>query len=405
MKKQLTEIEKKEYEYLLKVLSAGINGFSAPEPYNGIDWENILSYSKHCSVNSIFANVVLKLPKEKLAQNEVVSRLFKIKNMELLIDGNLHYEVEKVIAEFDKLKIRNLPLKGYFMKNEYPQSDFRSVCDFDILFDKNDLEKLYQAFENLGYEFVSNDGSQYHFQKKPYMYIEMHSTLTYENDEYSILGNAFDRAKKRNEYEYSYEMTPEDYYIFMLVHASHHYRTGGMGIRMVLDEYVYYKNHCKTFDFDYLNKQLKAVNLTIFEKKLRQLAFDWFETPHPKLTFNNFETYILLSAVIGRLDVSIAVYSATEILKSKKEGKKSSKFAFLITSIFPSRKSLSYKYPYLEKFPVLLPVAWVSRWWHRFFVQKNVNIKRGITNRMSYTNDDISYLQNLMEEVGFSDLQ
>ena len=405
MRKYLTENEKKEYEFLIKALASSVNGFSAPVPYEGIQWENLLLYSAQSNVKSLFVNSVLKLSGDMLPQNEILSRLLRIKNRELLIDVNLNYEVEKIIAEFDKLKIRNLPLKGYFMKKEYPQSDFRSVCDFDILFDKNDLELLYKAFENLGYEFVSTDGSQYHFQKKPYMYIEMHSTLTYENDEYSMLANAFDRAKKRSNFEYSYEMTLEDYYVFMLVHSSHHYRSGGMGIRMVLDEYIYYKNHKDEFNYDYLNKQLKAIKLTKFEERLRQLAFDWFGDNQPKMTFNDFEVYILLSAVIGRLDVSVAVNSATEILKAEKNGKKSSKLSFLLKSIFPDVERLKCYYPYLEKFPVLLPVAWISRWCKRFFVEKNVHIKRGISNRLSYTDEDIRYLRGVMKEVGFSDLE
>lgn len=54
----------------------------------------------------------------------------------MLIDGNLSYETEKILKAFDENKIKNIPLKGYFMKKEYPRSDFRSVSDVDILFDR-----------------------------------------------------------------------------------------------------------------------------------------------------------------------------------------------------------------------------------------------------------------------------
>jgi hypothetical protein len=33
----------------------------------------------------------------------------------------------------------------------------------------------------------------------------------------------------------------------------------------------------------------------------------------------------------------------------------------LIRSVFPSKKSLEGRYPYLKKHPILLPVAWCTR--------------------------------------------
>lgn len=74
------------------------------------------------------------------------------------------------------------------------------------------------------------------------MNIEMHATLVHENEEsYPLLVNQLDRSTKRDGYSYSYEMSHEDFYIYMLVHNSNHFRIGGMGARMVLDSYVFLK--------------------------------------------------------------------------------------------------------------------------------------------------------------------
>lgn len=60
----------------------------------------------------------------------------------MLIDGNLSYETEKILKAFDENKIKNIPLKGYFMKKEYP----RSVSDVDILFDRKQADLVKSIF-------------------------------------------------------------------------------------------------------------------------------------------------------------------------------------------------------------------------------------------------------------------
>ena len=88
------------------------------------------------------------------------------------------------------------------------------------------------------------------------------ATLVHENEEsYPLLVNQLDRSTKRDGYSYSYEMSHEDFYIYMLVHNSNHFRIGGMGARMVLDSYVFLKNHQSELDYDYLNVMLEKIGI------------------------------------------------------------------------------------------------------------------------------------------------
>ena len=75
MKKQLSDIEKKEYSYLIGVLSSAVNGTPAPVPYEGINWLRLFNISKVCGLNSAFANTVLTIPKEYLPNDETVKIL------------------------------------------------------------------------------------------------------------------------------------------------------------------------------------------------------------------------------------------------------------------------------------------------------------------------------------------
>lgn len=404
MKRQLSDVEKKEYSYLISVLSSAVNDTPAPIPYEGINWNRLFDRSKVCGLNAAFANTVLTLPKEYLPNDDAIKILKENINAELLIDINHNYEIEKVLSAFDKQKIKNVPLKGYFMKTEYPRSDYRSISDFDILFNRNQIDLVKQVFSELGYDFLHNDDNQYHFQKKPYVYIEMHATLVHEWESYyPYLVDIIDNSKKRDGYEFSYELSFEDHYLYMLVHNSNHLRLGGLSVRMLLDTYVYYRNHKEDFDFDYLDKKLRLFKLEIFEKRIREIAFKWFSPDKSIVSFDDLETFILLSARLGRVDAGVMISSHKMIKSAEKQGKRKSKFSYFLKSLFPNKKSMSVNYPYLNSLPFLLPVSWTQMWFRRFFIDKNVNVKKGLKNRFSYTDDDVKYYKGLLDETGFDD--
>lgn len=207
MRKHLNDNEKIEFKYLLELVSSSVNGTAPPIPYDGIKWQSIKMLANYCSVESLVANAVLSLDK-KYVSPEVYEKFKQNLSVEMLIDGNLSYETEKILKAFDENKIKNIPLKGYFMKKEYPRSDFRSVSDVDILFDRKQADSVKKVFSELGYTFLNEDDNQYHFEKKPMMNIEMHATLVHENEEsYPLLVNQLDRSTKRDGYSYSYEMS------------------------------------------------------------------------------------------------------------------------------------------------------------------------------------------------------
>lgn len=402
MKRTLTDDEKNIFEYLLKIISATIKEKQSPVPYEGINYKILLKTAEICGFASLVSNALLEVGRKYDFPKELVAKLKSIQGQQLLIDGVLCYEVEKILRIFDKYKIKNAPLKGYFLKNEYPRSDFRSVSDFDILFDKSQTELVRKAFAELGYEYVQDDDTQCHFRKLPYTYIEMHSSLVHkDNKYYKYLQNQLDTAVKRNGYEYSYRLKDEDHYLYLLIHSSNHFCKGGMSIRMMLDIYLFYKHHKNNFDIEYIYKKLDLYGLKRFEKIVLQVCENWFENDCPVITFDDFETYIMLSCTLGRLDASIMIDSQN--VEKLKKGERRSKLAYFMESIFPPIKAYKYRFTYINKYPFLLPVAWASHWIDRIFIRKDVNLKRGIKNRISYSNDDVDYFYSLLNEVGLNE--
>lgn len=401
MKKHLSEAEKIKYSYFLSLVSSVLNGTEAPLPYENCSLESIIRIADETRMDAIFDEAIIMLSKKFSVSAELLSYAKKDLNHWIYIDTAMKYEIENLLKCFDKEQIYNLPMKGYFLKNDYPNPFERSISDYDILFDINDIDSIKNIFKQNGYKFLKNDDQQYHFVKAPFMYIEMHrSLLKKDNKNYSLLENQLEKAKVRDGYSYSKEMTLEDYYIYMLLHSAKHFSQGGIGIRMIADEYVFYKKYSDQLNQKYLSEQFEKLGITLFEKKLRDISLKWFSKGSEVKDFDDVEEYILLSMTLGRVDV--AVMSEMERRRVNTEtGRKKSRFVNFISSLFPNKTYMENKYSFVEKMPILLPYSWACMWCRRIFIDRNINIKKGFINRTSYTDDDVSYFNYIQKEVGF----
>lgn len=401
MKKHLNDAQKKKYAYYLSLVSSVLNGTEQQLPYENCNLDHIRQISNDTRMDAIFDEAVLMLSKKYSVSDELLSYAKNNLNHWIYIDMMMKYEIESLLKSFDEGKIYNLPMKGYFLKEDYPNSFERSISDYDILFDINDIDSIKNIFKQNGYKFKKNDDQQYHFVKAPFMYIEMHrSLLKKDNINYSLLENQLEKAKVRDGYSYSKEMTLEDYYIYMLLHSAKHFSQGGIGIRMIADEYVFYKKYSDQLNQKYLSEQFEKLGITLFEKTLRDISLKWFSKGSEVKDFDDVEEYILLSMTLGRVDV--AVMSEMERRRVNTEtGRKKSRFVNFISSLFPNKTYMANKYSFVEKMPILLPYSWVCMWCRRIFIDRNINIKKGFNNRTSYTDDDVSYFTYIQKEVGF----
>lgn len=401
MKKHLSEAEKIKYSYFLSLVSSVLNDTEAPLPYENCSLESIKRIADETRMDAIFDEAVLMLSKKYSVSDELLSYAKNNLNHWIYIDTAMKYEIENLLKCFDKEQIYNLPMKGYFLKNDYPNPFDRSIADYDILFDINDIDSIKNIFKQNGYKFKKNDDQQYHFVKAPFMYIEMHrSLLKKDNINYSLLENQLEKAKVRDGYSYSKEMTLEDYYIYMLLHSAKHFSEGGIGIRMIADEYVFYKKYSDQLNQKYLSEQFEKLGITLFEKRLRDISLKWFSPDSSITDFDDVEEFILISMTLGRVDV--AVMSEMERRRvNTKTGRKKSRFVNFISSLFPNKTYMANKYSFVEKMPILLPYSWACMWCRRIFIDRNINIKKGFNNRTSYTDDDVSYFTYIQKEVGF----
>lgn len=405
MVKHINSENKKEYVYLLKLLYASLFDKDIPLPPDYLDWKFLYRLVNYNTCQTLFFNGINKLPKKYLPPEEIYSDLKQKNSICIVHDTNQMLELNSLFEDFEKNQIYFIPLKGYVIKADYPRSYFRLMSDSDILFMEEQIDIVKQVFAKHDFKFTFfDDDNQYHFEKPPYVYIEMHTSLVNHKDEmYDYYCEIWSKAHSKQGYKYFYEMTLEDYYIYMLVHSSKHFRLSGIGLRHLLDMYLFNQKYKNRLDYKYLQEELEKLGLYTYEKQLMNICVKWFE----KQDFQEFsliEEYILLSSTLGTRAVTFANMSLDHKKEMEKGKKKPSKIRFFLKSVFPSIKSMQIHYRYLEKLPFLLPVSWIQMWFSRLFIQRNVSFKEGMRNRLNYISDeDEQYINNILKSAGFKE--
>lgn len=377
----LSDAKKEKFICYIDLLTSVINNTQPPNIPKDFDWEFICRNAQRNNVLNILGYAVNNL--ENKPDEQLIKVIENDRRYSILKETSQLFQVEKVLQEFEKAEIKNLPLKGYRIKSLYPRSDLRTMNDIDILVDKKDFKKTATIFENLGYTNKNIlNSTEIHFTKD-LLYFEIQSDLNSGDDTY--YDNIWDKLTLRDDYNYSYNMTLEDFYIYMVYHCVNHFKSGGIGIRMVMDIYVFLKSY-PDLDFEYVNGEFEKIGIITFAKRLKKLALNWFS--RDKTEIDNFGEFVLYSSTYGTRDI--------HFFQSANRSKK----GYLIKQIFIPYKSMKKQFPYLQKLPFLLPVSWVQYWFIRLFISRDINFKSGISDRITNLDQkNGGFVKNLMDEL------
>ena len=255
-------------------------------PYSDKDLEAVYEYVK---ISGISAITFMALENAVDASDES-SFMFEWKKMRLnAMRRNLLFDKERSeITNFlEQNRIWYLPLKGSVIKEMYPNPEMREMNDNDILIDQNGRDQAKEFMLSRGYQVKPNDkgviddkGNSDEFIKDPFFYFELHKFLIeerYSPKQYDYFLSIKDRLIKDTDKEYGYHMSDEDFYLYMICHAHKHFSRNGMGIRFLMDEYVFLKEKGEALDNDYINEKIREFGLEQFDADLRKvskMAFD-----------------------------------------------------------------------------------------------------------------------------------
>lgn len=288
--------------------------------------------------------------------------------------------LNQLFAAFEERQIDYLPLKGVLLKSLYPQPEMRRMGDADILFRREQYDRIKELLTEMGFTFDYETDHEAVW-KHPALLLEMHKRIVPRRDKdlYRYFGNGWSHAVADGERPYRYGFTPEMQFVSLFVHLVKHYRGGGIGLSHMIDLWVFRRAHPE-LDEAAVSAELDKVYLGEFYANVWETLQVWFEGAEPTEKTDFITNVIFENGVYGTRERAHLSYVARAGHNQK--ASTNNYFTKLLHLVFPPKSALQTKYPILRRCGVLLPCIWVVRWvdtllFHRKRIaQRNTDIQR-----------------------------
>lgn len=287
-----------------------------------------------------------------------------------------------VYKKLSEKNIKILVFKGIIFRNMYNNPDDRISSDEDILIKKEDYEKVKEFFLSEGFEFIDKGEECAYFSKSTGLCIEVSTSLfSHESKAYGHLNklfeDVFEKSIKINIDKIDIlTLSHEQHLIYIVFHNMKHFLTGGFGIRQVADFSKYIETYGEYINWEKFWSDLKDLNYDTFALNLIEISLKYLGFNNDKITYpdnitsfdelkNSQKYYINSESLINDiLDAGVfgastmdRKHTALMTLDAVEDKKKSNR----LKAVFPNVNYLKDNYTYLQKCPILLPVAWGQR--------------------------------------------
>lgn len=379
---------------ILVLIKSALSGTKLDLPKD-IDIENIVKYAKKNELGGMvyYGAVNCGVDTSVPAMQKLYMQTCRF----ILANENQLFEIDSVCKAFEENGIDYMPVKGTLLKHLYPQQDMRVMGDADILIKVDQYESIAKVMRGLGFtEKVESDHEL--AWCKPELFIELHKRLipSYNKDYFNYYGDGWQLAHPCKDRPHRFEMTDEDQMIYLFTHFAKHYRDGGIGIRHMVDLYVY---RCAKPDLDsaYIKKELEKLQLCEFYENVMYTISVWFEEAQENEISKVITDVIFGSGIYGTKEGHI-VSDGVRKLKGTNSAASARRKRW-ISIIFLSYKKMCLIYSFLKKAPFLLPIMWVVRWISVLFF-KGENIKKQQKQMATLTTEKIESYQQTLNFVG-----
>ena len=358
--------------------------------YNKIDiadWKSLAISARSSGLLPCLAYYYQSLPDEKKPSEEITAFFKKNLIKSTVVGTNQLSSVYEMQRIFEKNKIYNLVVKGAKTKTRYPDEVLRSMGDIDILYKPEQHKEFYNLMMNsLGYEDFQEGRKNDTYTKNKIIVVEAHRQLVSTESEYiDYLNTVWERAIPCQNCKYTYEMTIEDEFIYNIIHLVEHFKQGGVGIRFIMDIWVY---NNLDMNREYLKQELENLGLFDFYVTMSQLADYWFGNGESTELLEKLGEFICSSGIFGNRENVSAM--------AIEDG---SKIKTIIKVCFPSYKDMTTMFLWLKKYPFLLPIAWLIRAFRSLTKRKN-NVKVQLSVIKDGDNNKGNELREFYKECG-----
>lgn len=388
----------KESEHqILGIIKRAIDPNCHQEINLDLDWEKVFAFGKLHKINPVLCEGLLSADLDATVKKRFSDDYLK----QALVHFSQANKLISLTNAFDENGIDYMIVKGSRLKALYPKPEMRVMVDMDILIRVNQYEKIKKCMLDLGFFEKGESDHEFIWDDNRFVNIELHKRLfpSYNPDFAKYFGTGWERTKKQSEESCSFLMSPEDEYIFVFTHFAKHYRDGGIGIRHMLDLYLFEKRYPE-LDNEYIAAELTKLGLCEFYRNIKNTLLVWFEDGEATEIASHITERIFSSGAYGTTERG----NQANALRVKNRSKTllGGKLKFIIQTAFPPLEAMKKKFGFLEKLPVLLPFAWIVRIFKGvFFKQKT--LKKTVSELESIKSEMVESYQEELKKVGLSD--
>ncbi len=345
-----------------------------------IDFERLYKLSERHDVSSM-VSIALRNAGYDVTEN--------FKKAEILASYKTEqqkFELEAFSKALKENKIPFILLKGSVISNYYPQKYMRISRDIDVLVYERDIPNIFKILsKKLSYKQRIDPNDHHRSMYTPSgVHIEFHYSLS--DDKFLSVDDAFNNAALVDD---NFVLEDKSFFAYHIIHMAGHFKSGGCGVRPIMDLWI--MQHIMKLDFDF--EILNQIGLDKFAIAMIELSNVWFGdengvvSPHNELT-RHTENFILSGGSFGNINNKVAI----------SRGNKNT-FSHIISRFFLPFGEMKKKYPILKKIPILLPFFWFVRLFASIFKGRT----KGIANELYY-NSHISNDKLKMGEYLFKEL-
>lgn len=273
-------------------------------------------------------------------------------------------------------------MKGIICRALYPEPELRASVDEDLLIPTEE----YGAYKGLLSEYGIFPASEedpleeLYYNRENDFTLELHTDLFLPtSDAYGDCNRYFDGAIERaEEVEINGQkvktLAPTDHLLFLLCHAYKHFLHGGVGIRQICDMALMAERDGERMDWERIRTACDELRISVFSAGLFRIAERQLGYAMPA-AFADLEVDerdlledVLSGGLYGVEDIDRA-HSSTITLEAVSADRKGKRRKGAFHAVFLPLESMKGHFPYLRKYPWLLPWAWLQRIW-RYLTRK-----------------------------------
>lgn len=349
--------------YVIAVLAAVLQKKDVPPLPAGLSWGEVYEMARQHAVEAMVFSAVS--PAVKTAEPELYARWKRGCDQDMAQTLTQMGEEPRLLAAFSGAGLRAMPVKGSALRGLYPSPDYRQMSDIDLIIQPEESTRAVELMGTLGYRPPKGDITREHeasFNLPPFLSVELHDSPVKPDDSLAAYyRDIWEKAEPDPALPGIFHLKTEDEYLYLLAHFIQHYEDAGIGIRQVMDVFIFRQAHGGQMDNGYLDEETRKMNIAPMRQNIEALADFCFagESEEPSEDVREMEEFCILSGIYGtHRSRSICIMRKAQRAEEKSRGWK---LRYLWRRAFPPKEEMFRRYPQAREKQWLLPYFWLCR--------------------------------------------